>query len=351
MFARVLARLHQRVNLNPEPYLSWSKILMDEKLLNDAHWDEERQTYADYGLHTDAVSLVQPPPLDPSHPQHNVHQVMPVCHRPSPTNPCPSPIAGQSPQDFPISETVLRATFRLCESVPIDHEDPVAFVRETRRPSQRSREPESVVDEIRAAVVGEEQLVLSAPQQRARPAVLARGDLDQYELLDDPVAGALCEVGRPVPEQVAGTLSEPDAERRVERAGPDEADRVPVGAVRRLHRQGAAGASVRGLDVAGRHVDGAFVAVSVCLCACFRVGCVVAVVIIVVPFSHFYGPLHFWDASSMVSDIVHSVSEQHSVNYNKYFLFSFCVPHIVAVPYCSDECLCQSFISSFRPYS
>lgn len=74
-FADTLARLLPLANITGGArFQEWAKILKDEAGLNELHWAEARQQFADFGFHTDKVSLVrpQPPPLKPgqSPPQH-----------------------------------------------------------------------------------------------------------------------------------------------------------------------------------------------------------------------------------------------------------------------------------------
>lgn len=74
-FADTLGRLLPLANLTGgERFQEWAKVLKDEAGLNKLHWTEVRQQFADFGFHTDKVSLVrpQPPPLKPgqSPPQH-----------------------------------------------------------------------------------------------------------------------------------------------------------------------------------------------------------------------------------------------------------------------------------------
>ncbi|XP_049883221.1 mannosyl-oligosaccharide glucosidase [Pectinophora gossypiella] len=49
--------------------------LADEDLLNELHWSPTTETYADYGLHTDAVRLVRQPPKNPNEPAKVVRSV------------------------------------------------------------------------------------------------------------------------------------------------------------------------------------------------------------------------------------------------------------------------------------
>ncbi|CDS35577.1 mannosyl oligosaccharide glucosidase [Echinococcus multilocularis] len=68
-FARTLARLaehfegHSSVSSSSsaEEYRSLAAQLLDPRRLDELHWDEANGIYADFGLHTDEVTLVSPP--------------------------------------------------------------------------------------------------------------------------------------------------------------------------------------------------------------------------------------------------------------------------------------------------
>ncbi len=74
VFARVLARLAEHIDGGEEfspstlGYRALADELSDEALLNELHWDNKAGVYADYGLHTDAVTLVRPPMPPNAHP-------------------------------------------------------------------------------------------------------------------------------------------------------------------------------------------------------------------------------------------------------------------------------------------
>lgn len=90
VFARVLTRLENHVygdgksgytsSSSSASHLSYRGIaeeLANEERLNELHWDERAGIYADYGLHTDDVTL-RKPPLPP-----NAHPNDPPVSRPS----------------------------------------------------------------------------------------------------------------------------------------------------------------------------------------------------------------------------------------------------------------------------
>jgi len=48
--------------------------LMDNDKLDELHWSDKMQRYADYGLHTDSVKLKHHPPVPKNHPQNQFQQ-------------------------------------------------------------------------------------------------------------------------------------------------------------------------------------------------------------------------------------------------------------------------------------
>ncbi|VDM31206.1 unnamed protein product [Hydatigera taeniaeformis] len=68
-FARTLSRLAEHFQGNSsnsssfgvEEYRSLEAQLLDPQLLDELHWDEANGIYADFGLHTDEVTLARPP--------------------------------------------------------------------------------------------------------------------------------------------------------------------------------------------------------------------------------------------------------------------------------------------------
>lgn len=68
-FARTLARLAEHFEGNSsasssssvEEYRSLAAQLLDPQRLDELHWDEANGIYADFGLHTDEVTLASPP--------------------------------------------------------------------------------------------------------------------------------------------------------------------------------------------------------------------------------------------------------------------------------------------------
>uniref|UniRef100_A0A0K2TMD1 Mannosyl-oligosaccharide glucosidase n=1 Tax=Lepeophtheirus salmonis TaxID=72036 RepID=A0A0K2TMD1_LEPSM len=57
-----------------ELYTSTAKTLLDNDLLDQAHWSEQFGAYLDYGLHTEQVSLKRPPR---KHSNHHLHEAPP----------------------------------------------------------------------------------------------------------------------------------------------------------------------------------------------------------------------------------------------------------------------------------
>ncbi|XP_014255518.1 mannosyl-oligosaccharide glucosidase GCS1 [Cimex lectularius] len=67
--ASTLAEIAKLLNREGQKYMDTYSYLSDVKLLDTLHWSEEYGRYADYGLHTDDVTLKKPPPLpSPSKP-------------------------------------------------------------------------------------------------------------------------------------------------------------------------------------------------------------------------------------------------------------------------------------------
>jgi len=64
---KVLAEIAMLLNRQGEKYTNTYKYLANNKLLHQLHWSHNRDTYADFGLHTDDVILKQKPPQ----PQHH----------------------------------------------------------------------------------------------------------------------------------------------------------------------------------------------------------------------------------------------------------------------------------------
>lgn len=59
--AEVMAELSELIGHDGDRYRSTYHMLSDNALLDSLHWSEEKARYADYGLHTDAVTLLKPP--------------------------------------------------------------------------------------------------------------------------------------------------------------------------------------------------------------------------------------------------------------------------------------------------
>lgn len=58
--AEVLAEMSDLLGHDGERYRSTYYMLSDNELLDKLHWSERKARYADYGLHTDAVTLMRP---------------------------------------------------------------------------------------------------------------------------------------------------------------------------------------------------------------------------------------------------------------------------------------------------
>ena len=67
--ADTLFRISEILNQPAEKYLETYQYLADNNLLNKLHWSPDTRTYADFGLHTDKVSLRRPTPPPRSHAQ------------------------------------------------------------------------------------------------------------------------------------------------------------------------------------------------------------------------------------------------------------------------------------------
>lgn len=63
--AASLAEIAKLLNRDGYKYMDTYSYLSNEKILDELHWSEELQRYADYGLHTDDVALKRPPPPPP----------------------------------------------------------------------------------------------------------------------------------------------------------------------------------------------------------------------------------------------------------------------------------------------
>lgn len=60
--AKTLAVLARVLNKDGYRFEQTANYLMDNKLMDELHWSEFAERYADYGLHTDAVKLERPKP-------------------------------------------------------------------------------------------------------------------------------------------------------------------------------------------------------------------------------------------------------------------------------------------------
>ncbi|KAL1461980.1 hypothetical protein WDU94_013838 [Cyamophila willieti] len=59
--AGILAEISELLGKSGRVYRETAEYLADNRLLDELHWSQEKHRYADYGLHTDKVSLVRPP--------------------------------------------------------------------------------------------------------------------------------------------------------------------------------------------------------------------------------------------------------------------------------------------------
>ncbi|KAI5705959.1 hypothetical protein M8J75_003508 [Diaphorina citri] len=59
--AEILAEISELLGKSGRQYRETADYLADNRLLDELHWSQEKHRYADYGLHTDKVSLVRPP--------------------------------------------------------------------------------------------------------------------------------------------------------------------------------------------------------------------------------------------------------------------------------------------------
>lgn len=66
--AGVMTQLGNILGKSTEKYEETFKFLIDNQLLLDQHFSTRSKTFADYGLHTDAVALKRPPPQPPQNP-------------------------------------------------------------------------------------------------------------------------------------------------------------------------------------------------------------------------------------------------------------------------------------------
>lgn len=69
--AQVLAEMADLLGHDAERYGSTYEMLSDNSLLDQLHWSESKSRYADYGLNTDSVTLVKPPPSPRPDPHSN----------------------------------------------------------------------------------------------------------------------------------------------------------------------------------------------------------------------------------------------------------------------------------------
>ncbi|XP_054262025.1 mannosyl-oligosaccharide glucosidase [Macrosteles quadrilineatus] len=65
--AKVLTEIALLLNRQGEKYANTFKYLSNNQLLDRMHWSYKRNTYADFGLHTDEVILEKPPPSPRQH--------------------------------------------------------------------------------------------------------------------------------------------------------------------------------------------------------------------------------------------------------------------------------------------
>lgn len=66
--AGVMTQLGNILGKSTEKYEETFKFLIDNQLLLEQHFSSRSKTFADYGLHTDSVSLKRPPPQPPQNP-------------------------------------------------------------------------------------------------------------------------------------------------------------------------------------------------------------------------------------------------------------------------------------------
>lgn len=71
--ASTISEIARILNQNGQKYSNTYEYLADNNLLNELHWSPRTQSYADFGLHTDAVVLERPPVRSPS-PGHQIPQ-------------------------------------------------------------------------------------------------------------------------------------------------------------------------------------------------------------------------------------------------------------------------------------
>lgn len=65
-----MVELGNLLGKNTEKFEETFYYLTDNELLNEHHLAPKTQTYADYGLHTDSVTLKRPPPPPPNSPKN-----------------------------------------------------------------------------------------------------------------------------------------------------------------------------------------------------------------------------------------------------------------------------------------
>jgi len=73
----VMAEIAKSLNESWEDFDATHRTLIDNKLLDEQHWSEEKQMYSDYGLHSKSVKLERPPPprnLQPGQRPVQVHR-------------------------------------------------------------------------------------------------------------------------------------------------------------------------------------------------------------------------------------------------------------------------------------
>jgi len=65
--AKVLAELSVLLNRPGDKYINTYRYLSNNQLIDRLHWSYKRNTYADFGLHTDKLKLEKPPPSPRQH--------------------------------------------------------------------------------------------------------------------------------------------------------------------------------------------------------------------------------------------------------------------------------------------
>ncbi|KAJ8957230.1 hypothetical protein NQ318_007794, partial [Aromia moschata] len=75
--ANTMAKLANMLNQDGYKYEKTAKYLMNNDLMDELHWSDFAEIYADYGLHTDAVKLVRPKPVPRSESQNlEMHRIV-----------------------------------------------------------------------------------------------------------------------------------------------------------------------------------------------------------------------------------------------------------------------------------